>query len=159
MSRMKADAGYPKKSIDRVLEISGIKPKEIDIIAIAGFDNGLFASIYKPSALFSINDWIEQNEKYWKPKLYENKKLYEIDDFNIWKKISKNLKKPLQRFSQKNIKKNVKDHLKIFNEVRKKVICNHLGVSKIPLKSLDMKPAINIMVYFHNNSSRIKHLF
>ena len=106
MSRIKADAGYPKKSIDRVLEISGIKPKEIDIIAIAGFDNGLFASIYKPGALFSINDWIEQNEKYWKPKLYENKKLYEIDDFNIWKKkYPKILRNPYKDLVKRTSKK------------------------------------------------------
>ena len=135
MSRIKADAGYPKKSIDRVLEISGIKPNQIDIIAIAGFDNGLFASIYKPGALFSIHDWIEQNEKYWKPKLYENKKLYEIDDFNIWKKkYPKILKNPYRDLVKRTSKKNVKDHLKIFNEVRIKVICNHLGVSKNRIK-------------------------
>ena len=68
LSRIKADAGYPEKSINKVLEIAKIKPSEIDIVAVAGYDNGLFQSIYKPGALFSIQDWLEQNEKYWKPK-------------------------------------------------------------------------------------------
>ena len=74
------------------MEICQIKPHQIDIVAIAGYDNGLFQSIYKPGALFTIQDWIEQNEKYWKPKLYENKKLGEIDDFSIWKKNIPKLK-------------------------------------------------------------------
>lgn len=135
LSRLKADAGYPKKSIDKVLEIAGIKTSEIDLVAVAGYDNGLFQSIYKPGALFSIKDWLEQNEKYWKPKLYNNKKLEEIDDFLIWKKkypyIKKNIYKEL--ISRAN-KKNVKDHLRIFNEIRKKVICNQLKINKRKIK-------------------------
>ena len=41
MSRIKADTGYPEKSINRVLEVSGIKSNQIDIVALAGYDNGL----------------------------------------------------------------------------------------------------------------------
>ena len=63
LTRIKADAGYPKRSIEKVLQIAKIKSQEIDIVALAGFDNGLFQSIYKPGALFKIEDWIEQNEK------------------------------------------------------------------------------------------------
>jgi predicted NodU family carbamoyl transferase len=120
LSRIKADAGYPKRSIDKVLEIARLQPSDIDLVAVAGYDNGLFQSIYKPGALFSIQDWIEQNEKYWKPKLYDKKKLDEIDDFLIWKKkypaIKKNIYKELIIKAKKN---NVKDHIRIFNEVRK----------------------------------------
>ena len=136
MSRIKADAGYPQKSIDRVLEVAKIKPYEIDIIAIAGFDNGTFQSIYKPGALFSIQDWIEQNEKYWKPKLYKRKNLNEIDDFEIWKKKYPNiLNNPYKDLVKLAKRKNLKDHLKIFNDVRKKVICDHLGVKKDIIKT------------------------
>ena len=97
LTRIKADAGYPKRSIEKVLQIAKIKSQDIDIVALAGFDNGLFQSIYKPGALFKIEDWIEQNEKYWKPKLYQNKKLYEIDDFNIWKKKYPSIKKNIYK--------------------------------------------------------------
>ena len=92
LTRIKADAGYPKKSIDKVLEIGQIKPHQIDIVAIAGYDNGLFQSIYKPGALFTIQDWIEQNEKYWKPKLYENKKLVSLMTSYTGKKSTLKLK-------------------------------------------------------------------
>ena len=135
MSRMKADTGYPKKSIERILEISGIKPKQIDLVAIAGYDNGLFDSITKPSALFTINDWIEHNEKYWKPKLYKNKKLDEIDNFKIWKKkYPKILKNPYINLVKRASKSNIKDHVKIYNEVRREVICKHLKISDNKIK-------------------------
>ena len=135
MSRIKADTGYPEKSINRVLEVSGIKSNQIDIVALAGYDNGLFDSITKPAALFTIQDWIEQNEKYWKPKLYQNKKLNEIDNFKIWlKKYPKILNNPYKELVKKTSNKNVKKHLNIYNEVRKKVICKHLGVEKSQIK-------------------------
>ena len=135
LSRLKADAGYPEKSIKKVLEIAKIKSSEIDIVAVAGYDNGLFQSIYKPGALFSVQDWIEQNEKYWKPKLYSNKKLEEIDDFLIWKKKYPKIKNNIYKeLISRTTKKNVKDHFRIFNEVRKKVICNQLNISEKKIK-------------------------
>ena len=135
LSRIKADAGYPEKSINKVLEIAKIKPSEIDIVAVAGYDNGLFQSIYKPGALFSIQDWLEQNEKYWKPKLYENKKLEEIDDFLIWKKKYPKIKTNIYKdLIKRATKKNIKHHTKIFNDVRKKVICKQLNIDKSKIK-------------------------
>ena len=135
LTRIKADAGYPKKSIEKVLEIGQIKPHQIDIVAIAGYDNGLFQSIYKPGALFTIQDWIEQNEKYWKPKLYENKKLGELDDFLYWKKKYPKIKNNIYKdLIKRATKKNIRHHTKIFNEVRKKVICNHLKINEKKIK-------------------------
>ena len=86
LSRVKADAGYPKLSIEKVLEIAKIKKKDIDYVALSGFDNGTFQCLYKPGARFSVKEWIKQNELYWKPKLLHGKKLSELDDFNFLEK-------------------------------------------------------------------------
>ena len=85
-SRLKSDSGYPKKSIDYLLKYLNIKSKDIDKVVLAGFDNGIFQAIYKPNAKFSVFHWIKQNELFWKPKLYYNKKINEYDDFKIWEK-------------------------------------------------------------------------
>ena len=135
LTRIKADQGYPIKSINKVLEISKIKKEEIDLVAVAGFDNGLFQTIYRPGALFSIQDWIEQNEKFWKPKLYENKKLHELDDFLIWKKKYPKIKNNIYKDLIKRLnKKNTRNHFKIFDEIRKKVISDHLQIDKKKIK-------------------------
>ena len=55
----------------------------------------LFHTLLKPSAQFSIQDWIYQNEKYWKPKLIDGKPLKFIDDFNLFKNKIPNIKKIL----------------------------------------------------------------
>ena len=52
LSRVKADAGYPKLSIEKVLEIAKLKKKDIDYVALSGFDNGTFQCLYKPGADF-----------------------------------------------------------------------------------------------------------
>ena len=36
LSRLKSDMGYPKLAINKVLEISGVDPSEIDIVVFAG---------------------------------------------------------------------------------------------------------------------------
>ena len=85
LSRLKADMCYPKKSIDSVIRIAGIEPSDIDIVAFAGAQLGLymFQCLYKMNALFSVRDWIKQCEKYWGPRLIENKKLTPFDDFEL----------------------------------------------------------------------------
>ena len=129
LSRLKADSGYPKRSINKVLEITKIKPSEIDLVALAGFSNGLFQAIYKPNALFSVKDWIKQNEMYWKPILLENKKLTELDDFLLWKKNIPNLKNdPYYEFINKTKNQSPKLYGSIFNKVRKRVISKQLGI-------------------------------
>ena len=131
LSRVKADAGYPKLSIEKVLEIAKIKKKDIDYVALSGFDNGTFQCLYKPGARFSVKEWIKQNELYWKPKLLHGKKLSELDDFNFWKKSIKNLKSdPYYPFIKKANNQNIDSHLKIFNEVRRDVISKQVGISK-----------------------------
>ena len=130
-SRLKADSGYPRNAIKEIFKLTGILPSEVDIVALAGYDNGVFQALYKPSALFNVSDWILQNELYWKPKLYENKSLSELDDFLIWEKKFPQIKKdPYYSFVKKAKKSKPKDHSKLFNECRKKTISDQLGIDK-----------------------------
>ena len=107
------------------------KKSDIDLVALAGFDNGLFQTLYKPNAYFSINDWIKQSYLYWEPKLLKNKKLDELDDFKIWEKNIKNLKKdPYYNFVKKAKNSKNKNFSKIFNQIRRDTISKQLNISK-----------------------------
>ena len=135
LSRLKADAGYPRKSIDKVLKISKIDPKDLDYVVIAGYDNGLFQSIYKPIAMFSVKDWIEQNEVFWKPKLLFKKNLSNLDDYLHWeKKFPKIKKNDYYEFVKLAKKNNPNLHKKIFNKIRKKIIAEQLGINENKIK-------------------------
>ena len=130
LSRKKSDAGYPRNAINKVLAIAKISSSQIDLVALAGYSNGLFQSIYKPIATFSVENWIEQNENYWKPKLIDNKKLSPLDDYLYWEKKRPELKKnPYCEFVELAKKNPTKTHAKIFNEIRKKVISKQLDIN------------------------------
>ena len=100
LSRLKTDSGYPYRSIEKVIVEAGIKKNEIDLIVFAGEKAGLFHTLSKPSAQFSIQDWIYQNEKYWKPKLIKGKSLNFVDDFNLFKNKIPNIKNQALFFRQ-----------------------------------------------------------
>jgi len=132
-SRLKSDTGYPKKSIEFLLKYLKISTKDIDKVVLAGFDNGIFQTIYKPNAKFSVSHWIKQNELYWKKKIYHNEELNEYDDFKIWEKEFKDLKRDIYYpmiVKLKKLKKTPKNFLKVFNDQRKATIYKHLKISE-----------------------------
>ena len=81
------------KSYEKVISKSGIKKEDIDLVVFAGKKAGLFYTLTKPPALFSVEDWIYQNEKYWKPKLIEKKNLNSFDDFKLFEHKVKDIEK------------------------------------------------------------------
>ena len=90
LSRIKTDSGYPFLSVEKVIKEAGIK-KSNRSSSFCRKKAGLFYTLSKPSALFSVDDWLLQNEKYWKPKLLENKPLTYLDEFNLFRNKIKNL--------------------------------------------------------------------
>ena len=130
-SRIKSDQGYPKNAIEHVLNFSKISPNKIDLVVFAGKKGGLFHTLLKPCALFSIDDWIYQNEKYWKKKLIEKKNLTPLDDFNLFKNKINNIKKNPYYSFVSEIRKNPKANpYDLLNEIRKDTLHKHLGIKK-----------------------------
>ena len=130
LSRLKADQGYPKKAIEKVLEISGVSVDDLDLVAVAGQSGNLFKSIYKQVGAFSVEDWIEQCEKIWRPVLLEGKKYSHFEDFylfknkNAWVDIDPYL--PLVDILEDNEPEN---WFKLGQDFRREVISKHIGVN------------------------------
>jgi len=77
-SRLKMDCGYPLNAIEFCLRQGGIDASDIDHVAVATEKYHAIYMAMKMNALMTIDDWIEYNEMYFKPLLYEGKK---NDDF------------------------------------------------------------------------------
>ncbi len=75
LSRVKTDSRYPRRAIDSVLAIAGISPEEIDVVAFASKSDRIWQTLYNKHATFSVADWIEECDIYWKPVLLENQSL------------------------------------------------------------------------------------
>ena len=71
-SRTKLDVGFPYKAALFCLKEAGVKPGDVDCVAMVNerFDpNGIANILFKRPSLYSIQDWVDENERYWKPKL------------------------------------------------------------------------------------------
>lgn len=73
LTKTKCDSRYPRRAIEAVLGMSGVTPEQIDCAAFAANSSQLWHTIYNKHARFSVKDWIEECEIYWKPKLLDKK--------------------------------------------------------------------------------------
>jgi len=132
LSRLKSDMGYPRRAIDSVLATAGISPEEIDLVAMAGEKSNPLQRLYKLNASFSVADWIEQNRKYWGPRLLEGKPLTEWDDYELFKhKAGDGLTDdPYYSFVERAKEIGPDKYSDLFNDIRAETIFNHLGIAR-----------------------------
>ena len=81
-SRLKNDFGYPERAINYCLSFAGISPEQIDHVAMVTEKLPIAQVVVKREALFSMEDYIKEQEEYWKPTLLEGKK---VDYLSIFK--------------------------------------------------------------------------
>ena len=81
LSRLKNDFGYPARAIDYCLNYAGITPDEIDHVAMVTENLPLAQVAVKREATFTMEDYIKEQEEYWKPVLLEGKKVDYLELF------------------------------------------------------------------------------
>ena len=138
LSRLKTDSSYPHRAIEKVIFIAGIKEKDIDLVVFAGANDLPYLKVLREAAIFSVSDWVELQERYWKPKLYKNKPYNEIDRFNMFKhKIKDYINTDYYKgFFLNDIRSSRHDRVLKFQNYRKEVVSNHLGISHKKVKFL-----------------------
>ncbi|MDO8599258.1 MAG: carbamoyltransferase C-terminal domain-containing protein [bacterium] len=131
LSRLKADIGYPKRSIEAILRMTGIDPTSIDLVAFAGARGQAFHRLYKYQALCSVRDWIRQCREFWKPKLFEGKPLTALDDFELMRGVrdpADLAADPYFPFLEQIRGRETREYDGIFNTLRRDVVAQHLGI-------------------------------
>ena len=91
-TRLKADSGFPINAVHQCLALTGFKPSDIDVVAVAGLSGNLFKSIYKMNALFKTDDWIRQCYEIWKPVLLEGREFSHFEDFAKFSSVCADVK-------------------------------------------------------------------
>ena len=133
LSRLKADMGYPYRSIDAVLKIAGVTPTEIDVVAFAGAQGNHFQRLFKMNALFSVKEWIRQCREFWKPVLMEQQPLTAWDDFVQSRHVrdAEDLRRdPYYAFVERAEQASPKEWSRIGNMVRMEAVERHLGIAR-----------------------------
>ena len=80
-TRKKNEMGYPEESIKFCLEYSKTNKEDIDYVATVTNDLPAFNEVTKRYPNFTLDDYLKENQEYWKPLLLENKK---IDYFSLF---------------------------------------------------------------------------
>lgn len=130
-TKLKGDYGFPVNAIKDCIITMGINPQNIDEVALgAKFTNPILLKL-KRNANFSVSDWVEEQEKYWKPKIFEKKKV------NYWKifKDSKNIKQD-KLYNYDSLLKSYmsKKELILFNKRRIEKISAFLNIDQKKIK-------------------------
>ena len=129
-SRLKGDYGFPKRAVEEMFKFSGLKPSEIDLVTVGSFNLNPVLLKLKRNAQFSVADWIDEQEKFWKPKIFFNKKV------NYWEIFRKRFKKFDKYYNYKNFLKGYmnSNELKRFRFERLNSISKHLRIKKNKIK-------------------------
>lgn len=68
-SGLKGDYGFPEKSVAMCLEQAGIESTQINEVVLASEKWNPVLTRIKRNANFSVQDWVREQEEYWKPTL------------------------------------------------------------------------------------------
>ncbi|MDH5216082.1 MAG: carbamoyltransferase [Gammaproteobacteria bacterium] len=136
-TRLKNDCGFPLSAALFCMEEAGVKPSQVDKVAFVnkGFPPASVANIlFKRMAIFSREDWIRENEIYWKPKLIENKAVTNYFDLmGGWERVSKNHNYDLSDLDMYGSDDVI---IRQFNEIRKDAVSRHLGIDSSKVRFL-----------------------
>ncbi len=132
LSRLKADEGYPRRAIDRVLEMTNTNAADIDRAAFSCTRAWPFLHMLKYGSLFKKKEWIKQNHEYWGPKLIEGKNLTAREHFEMFRYIRGDdlVNDPYYPFLERINGKSEDEYSSMFRDLRKEVLSEHIGINQ-----------------------------
>ena len=81
ITRNKNEYGYPEKSINKCLEFTKIKKKQINCVAVSTKYLPPKYFLVKRNTTFKIEDYLKEQNNYWFPKFYKNRKVSYLSIF------------------------------------------------------------------------------
>ena len=127
-SRLKNDVGFPLLAAKYCMKEAGISPSDIDEVAICNHEfnkNGVANIMFKRPATYTIEEWLEENSKYWHPKLVDGKKIDTY--FDLMGGLDR-VKDHYYDFSSVNFKDRDDIFIKNFNQIRRNTVELLLGI-------------------------------
>ncbi|MHA1564239.1 MAG: carbamoyltransferase C-terminal domain-containing protein [Alphaproteobacteria bacterium] len=88
LNKLKSASGYPRQAIDAVIDLAGIDPLQVDSIAFTQRSDWIWKNTLNKNAKFSIQDWIEECDFYWRPKLLEGADISEIELYDHFRHVA-----------------------------------------------------------------------
>ena len=123
----KVDCGYPERAIEACLKLAGISAKDLDHVAVATSNFSPVLTKLKRETRFSVEDYIIEQEQFWKPRIFENQHVPYWDVFGGRDDLLAESPYPTDEFQDYHL--SAKD-LETICGIRNKAIANLLGVDE-----------------------------
>jgi carbamoyltransferase len=129
-SRVKGDHGFPLKAAQFCLQKAGVIPADVTTVVYLNEKfgpDGVANILFKRAAAYKIDDWVFENEHYWRPKLIEKKtipSMFEV--MGGWDRV------PEHYYDLKSLDMKAAPEVvaSTFNEIRKDAVERLLGIPR-----------------------------
>ena len=82
LTRKKNDEAYPKEAIDNLLCAFNIKASDLSNVVFVSNNWSPAWILARHYTSFSVDDYLREQNEFWKPKIYKNKLVSIFDVFN-----------------------------------------------------------------------------
>ena len=147
ITRKKNEYGFPLFSVSEALKFCKIKKSQIDFVAVSTKFLPPKYFFVKRNTSFTINDYLKEQNEYWYPKLYKNKKIKYLDIFKD-KILNKNL------YNRKYVKN--EDDVEGMQKARRDLISKTINISKEKIFFYDHHMCHAYYGYYGSNYSQNK---
>ncbi len=135
-TKKKCQMGYPKNAINFCLKFAKLKSVELDDIALVSKNDFMEQNIVHRIDSFSIKDFLKEQYNYWKPIIYDRKKVDYLDVFK--NKIVKDQHFNFSKYLKVRKKlKNRREGIKIFTKMREDTLMKHLNIDRNRIKHIE----------------------
>ena len=152
-TRVKNDERYPKKAIDWLISEFDIKKKDISKVCVISDVWAPGYTLTRHYTQFSINDYIKEQKDVWYQRIYNKKKVSQVNVFKnkidlnqypgkkFWIKILNETKKQIDHVSNQKI-------IEVGKKIRSDVIKKHLNVPEKKIFFIDHSTGHAAFSYF-----------
>jgi carbamoyltransferase len=142
---LKGDYGYPEKSIAYCLNEAGLQPSQIDEVVLASHRWNPVLTKIRRNANFSVDDWVEEQHRFWRPRIFENRdiSLYEI--FQDRKNFKYDTTYPMD-----HLLKGYMDQMEMkqMSEIRKQTVSSRLRIPRDRVRTITHEDCHTFYAYF-----------
>lgn len=142
----KNEMGFPENAVRACLEAGGLEGKDLDEVAFSTVNLPIQYLRIKRECLFSVRDYLDEQELYWKPKLFENR----INTEYLQKLFSTKRFLEPQAYSYKDLPAllSPEENAPILDGMRKDTLSRLFGVDPSKVKSYDHHMCHQYYAYF-----------
>ena len=151
LTRRKNDEGYPKEAIDALLDQHSLKKADIKCVVFVSTQWSPAWILLRHYTSFNTDDYLREQNEFWKPKLYDNLNISVFDVFSD--KLDLNQfpgadfwKNKLLDYSGSDGHVSDESLIELGQKIRAEVVSCHLG--DVPVYFMDHSSCHNSYAYF-----------